>query len=358
MVETLKDIIIAGLGVSGSTLAYALSSKGFKITAYDPIKKYDKACGEQITGTENTIGLMKKSDSIITIPNFFSIYVNNKESSTIDFGGSSPWYIVNKSRFVQYLREASISNGVEVIYNNWKGEKGSITVDARGPFSGSLKNKILVKRYILKTEWDPNHVILDFRPNEGGLYWIFPADNDGKLVNMGGGFVNLWNDEILSKSIMEYAKLNLKDFEIKDVKAAPLDVFSQYKSYSDNVFYVGEAAGLVLAISGEGNRPAIESSYALSNAIAKYGLEVNDVKNYYLKLSKKIINDSTLSRKLFMFTYKYRKSIDMVEVLNNIPKWFWYKYLSVNLELNDLIKLGLDLNFISSVIKGIRYYVK
>jgi flavin-dependent dehydrogenase len=355
LVEILKDLIIAGLGVSGSTLAYALSNKGFKITAYDPIKKYNKACGEQITGTKNTLNLIKKSDSIVTIPNYFSIYVNNKEKANINFGGSSPWYIVNKSKFVQYLRESSISNGVEVIYRNWKNERGIITVDARGPFSGSLKNKILVKRYILKTEWDPNHVILDFRPNEGGLYWIFPADNDGRLVNTGGGFVNLWNDEALSKSIIEYAKLNLKNFEIIDVKAAPLDVFSQYKHYSDNMFYVGEAAGLVLAISGEGNRPAIESSYALSDAIVKYALEINDVKNYYLKLSKKIVNDSILSRKLFTFTYKYRKSIDMVNVLNNIPKWFWYKYLSVNLEINDLIKLGSDLNFILSVIKGIKY---
>jgi len=121
------------------------------------------------------------------------------------------------------------------------------------------------------------------------------------------------------------------------------------------MFYVGEAAGLVLAISGEGNRPAIESSYALSDAIVKYALEINDIKNYYLKLSKKIVNDSILSRKLFTFTYKYRKSIDMVNVLNNIPKWFWYKYLSVNLEINDIIKLGSDLNFILSVIKGIKY---
>ncbi len=349
------DIVIAGLGVSGSSLAYALSNKGYKISAYDPVKRYEKACGEQVSASYNSINLLKKSNSIITMPNDISIYVNNKEVSNINFGGNTPWYIINKPNFIQYLRDSALSNGVNIINKPWKNERGIITVDARGPFSGNLKDKILVKRYIVETEWDPNHVILDFRPNELGLYWIFPADDQGKLVNLGGGFVNLWDDEKLTKLIIDYAKYNLKKVKIKNAKAAPLDVFSPYRPYSDNMFYVGEAAGLVLSISGEGNRPAIESSYALSDAIKRHSIEdINEIKYDYIRFSKKVANESFLSRKLFMFIYKYKKNFDMVNILSNIPKWFWYKYLSVNLEFNDVIKLGSDMKFISSIIKGLK----
>ncbi|MGC8621815.1 MAG: NAD(P)/FAD-dependent oxidoreductase [Caldisphaera sp.] len=350
-----KEIIIAGLGVSGATLAYKLSEKGFKILAYDPLKKYEKACGEQITGTQNTIGLIKESDSFVARPNAFGILVNGLEVSHIDFSSDSPWFIVNKAKFVKYLRDVSASNGISIENRPWKGEKGYITIDARGPFSGDLKNKILVKRYILETRWDPKYVILDFRPNEGGLYWIFPSDGDGKLVNIGAGFVDLWNDKKLSYLISQYAKVFLKDFKTKDVRAAPLDVFSKYKLYQNDIFYVGESAGLVLAISGEGNRPAVESGIALANSITNNYNDPIEIKNNYKELSKKIVNDSILSRNLFYFVYKYSHKINMADLLSSLPKWFWFKYLSVNLELNDLIKLGFDLNFISSVIKGIKY---
>ena len=346
------DIIIAGLGVSGSTIAYKLSEKGFRIKAFEPLKRYNKACGEQVTATDNTLQLIKKSESYVTRPKTFSILVDGILASYINLGGSSSWYIINKGKLVEYLRNVAKSNGITIKKEQWKGERATITIDARGPFSGTMKNKILVKRYIMRTEWDPEHVVLDLRPKQGGLYWIFPSDGDGRKVNVGGGFINIWDDKELSSLIVKYASKKLGSFEIIDARASPLDVFSNYKLYQSGVFYIGESAGLVLSISGEGNRPAIESAIFLAESILKYDINnIDEIGKEYLKLSKSIIDESSFSRKLFSFTYKYSKTIDMVKLMSNLPKWFWEKYILAKLKFGDIIKVVSNPYVIKELIK-------
>lgn len=332
-------IVIAGLGLAGSLLSLRLAERGFKVTAFEPVElSYVKPCGEQLTLEDLPLRLAKAYGVIKTIVNYVHVFVEGKYVTTTNMSGNSKWAIVDKPRLIRSLRKSAVDNGVEIIRRPWNGERGILTIDSRGPYNLPISSEVLALRVIAKVpSWSPEEAILDFRPSSGGLYWVFPYDDSGHLINVGAGFIGLYNAARLEGLVREYVREKVNPtFDVLEVKGAPINVFTNPSLSTSDIINVGEAAGLVMAWSGEGNRPSIVSAEALASAIASY--DVNDRASILRKYSEGVsglLSSAILSRLLTRASY--RSPLAGV-LLKDMPKWAWDLYVRQELNIDDLLR--------------------
>ncbi|MGC9071779.1 MAG: hypothetical protein ACP5HK_03670 [Acidilobus sp.] len=337
------DVEVAGLGIAGSLLTLRLAQEGFKVTAYDPLARYEKACGEQITLEPGIEGLVKSLGVVKTVVKRVDIFIDGIHLTTIELKGSPKWVIVDKPRLVNELREEARGAGAGLVRSKWDRPSGSlITIDARGPYAieGRGLSTFAVRLIARVKRWNPEKAWLDFRPRQGGLYWVFPYDADGHLVNAGVGLLGNNNAVDLRVRTEAYLRGKLGQAEAVDFKGAPIAAFAPVRLVSGVLFRVGEAAGLVMAWSGEGNRPAILSSLALSEAIVKRGAEnASEVAETYMKSVDALSRLATAARALTLLAVSLRSS---VELMRQAPKWFWEGYVRQELSQRDVIKALLE----------------
>lgn len=333
------DVVIAGLGLAGSLLSLRLAERGFKVTAFEPVEpSYVKPCGEQLTLEELPLRLAKAYDVIKTIVNFVHVFVEGKYITTTNMSGNSRWAIIDKPRLIMSLRRSALDNGVDIIRRPWNGERGALTIDSRGPYNLPLSSEVLALRVIAKVPaWSSEEAILDFRPSSGGLYWVFPYDDSGHLINVGAGFVGLYDAVHLEGLVRGYIKEKIsQNFDVLEVKGAPINVFTNPSLSTGDIINVGEAAGLVMAWSGEGNRPSIVSAEALVGAISSYGIEdrTSILKKYSEGISS-LLSSAVLSRLLTRASYRSPLAEGL---LRNMPKWAWDLYVRQELGLDDFLR--------------------
>jgi flavin-dependent dehydrogenase len=331
------DIIVAGMGLAGSLLSLRLAESGFKVKAFEPTpSSYVKPCGEQLTLEEVPLRLAKEYEAIKTVVNDVHILVNGKYVTTVDMRGGSKWAIIDKPKLIMELRRSAAEAGVAVLRERWHGERGALTIDSRGPYSMKTSSEVLALRVIAKVKsWSPEEAILDFRPSLGGLYWVFPFDGDGKFVNAGTGFVGVNDAASLQGLVRSYLAEKLQGpFDVVEVKGAPINVFTNPRLTNGDIIKVGEAAGLVMAWSGEGNRPAIVSAEALASSIANsdYNFELA-LKRYSTSISW-IMESAIVSRLLTRASYRLSLAAPL---LASMPRRAWELYMRQELTLRDLI---------------------
>ncbi len=333
------DITIAGLGVAGSTLAYYASKHGFKVSGYDVAPTYRKACGDVVSVRGETWRIVRETESMITSVKKFSIGAGGVEVAYIDMG-SPIWVVVDKSKLVKTLRELASSLGASI----FKGKLSSlhsfknIVVDARGPYSRSLEETVTAFRVIAECIWEPDMALIDFNVKNRGFYWVFPADAEGKLVNLGAGFETLKNGGLLRKLTLAYYRRVCGPRRIMDERGAPLQVHAPINLYSDGVLRVGEAGGLLNRTSGEGNRYAMLSSIALVEAL-RSSSDLEEAAGRYLRGVSSLVSEVNVSRALL-------KIVTLVgwrrgeEILVNAPRNFWVKWLRSELTWGSLAKIA------------------
>ncbi|MGC9210172.1 MAG: NAD(P)-binding domain-containing protein [Acidilobus sp.] len=333
------DVEVAGLGVSGSLLALRLAERGFRVLAYEPVQRYEKACGEQITLEPRIEGLVRSLDVIKTIVRSVDVYVDGALVTTVELKGSPRWAIVDKPRLVNELRKEAERAGVSVVRSVWKGlRQAAIAVDARGPYTVVGRGPtVLALRLIARvSRWNPEEAWLDFRPSQGGLYWVFPYDADGKLINAGVGLLGVNDVDRLRGLAISYLKERLGEADVIDYKGAPIAAFAHLRLASGRDFWVGEAAGLVMAWSGEGNRPALLSSLALSEAIGKVGVEDHvNIRVAYERSVGDLAKMATVARALTLAAVSMRSS---GELMTAAPKWFWESYVKQDISQAGVLR--------------------
>ncbi len=336
-----SEVLIAGAGVAGSAAAYFLSSKGFKVVALDRMSSYGKACGDALTLRPGLYKLAEEIDSVKGEVRSYSVYVDGVEASTVEYP-SANWIIIDKAKFVDGLRQLAITEGASIIKGVWQGDRGYYTIDARGPYSWKLRGSVMVFRFIAKTKWNPDHAILDFRVAERGFYWIFPADFDGNMVNIGAGFEAITDGKHLRSLIIRYANNMLGSYEILDARGAPVTIWSPVSLVSqDGILRIGEAAGLIISTAGEGNRPAVQSAKYLSEALNRSG-SLSQAVVLYKRLSSELVEEVKTSRLLLGIVSRARAG-EASRLLQDLPRWFWMEYFRSNVTRLTLAKLLLDL---------------
>ncbi len=333
-------IVIAGGGVAGSYLAYKLASMGFDVTLYDRVSSYGKACGDALTLRPGIERIVEETNSLRAEVKSYTVYVNGVRVADVEFP-SRNWVIIDKSKFVNGLRKMAEAERTTIITGEWSGELGDLTVDARGPYAWKLRYSVMVYRIIARAKWDPDYAVLDFRVGERGFYWVFPADSEGRTVNIGGGFEAHKKLSSVKRQVMEYSAKMLGGFEVVDERGAPVTVKSPILLRSGNVFRVGEAAGLVISTAGEGNRPALISAEALAEAVSAVGLEDLDmIEKRYKSGIRSLLSEVSASRRLLSIVESAGGDRG-AWLMSSLPREFWRRYFESRVTLGYVASLAL-----------------
>ncbi len=333
------DVVVAGAGVAGATLAYEAARKGFRVKAYDVAARYAKACGDALTVRDETLEVARATGSIVTRVKRYLIAVDGEVIEEFSLPGPA-WVIVDKAGLVNGLREMAAAEGAEIVHRHWDGESGRLyTVDARGPYSRSYSEAVLLYRAIAEAEWDPGTALLDFAVRERGVYWIFPADGDGRLVNVGAGFEGVKRASIVKARVEAYLRRwTGRGLEgLRDERGAPMQIYAPVEPYSGGIYRVGEAGGILLRTGGEGNRPAILSAKALAAAFAEAS-EPGEARRIYLERIQRLLDEVETSLAVLKLVASARPETAS-RLLRSLPSWFWRDFVRARVYKSTVLKI-------------------
>lgn len=322
------DAVVAGLGPGGAYAAAALARAGLEVEAYDPVGVYRKACGDASPVGGLAAKLAEEGGAVVDEVKTFRVLIEGSETVVVDFPRRA-WIIMDKSAFVGYLREIAESEGARLVRapapRPGRGEE--VYVEARGPYAGG-EGRILLYRIIARApRWAGSEAILDYDVGRVGFYWVFPAG--GGRVNVGVGWLNCSNCvEEARASVLKYAEKVAGAVEVLDEKAAPLRVAGPVDpTPPGRVVAVGEAAGLVVSISGEGIRPAVESGGMLGEAARACGADASCIRRVYARLVKPLVSAARVSRRLLGMVAKSSPRAAR-RVLESLPESFWRDFIA------------------------------
>jgi geranylgeranyl reductase family protein len=344
------DVIVSGAGPSGSQCAEKLAKSGFKVALIERDIDWRKPCGGGCSvrllkyyPQLKKYNLINKHTIVMYSADFSKFqytYENRKEYS----------FVMDRLDLDNIIRNAAIDAGAELfdknlsydfIYKNQQktGIKtktpgtinefyGKIIVIADGMGSKlALKSGIrpiwkiedlgLAKCAILEgnNNLNPNSVYFYFK-NYYGYGWIFPINN--KRFNLGvitfyQDNLNFNGNKLYNKFINEpEIKKNLPESNYKQIWAGaypePANGVLDKSLYDDNLIIIGDAAGFVSPISGEGLHASIVSgniaAQTIINALEREDYSKTTLKQYKFHPNiKKIIQNFKLKRSFTNFFY-------------------------------------------------------
>jgi flavin-dependent dehydrogenase len=241
-----KSVGILGGGVSGSLLAYLLNSKGHEVTIYDIQPKYVKPCGDIVPRIYDPPVPWREKFRIKR----FAFRLDGKTISEISYS-KTKWVVIDKWEWINRMRERVKVTRPENRTSH------DVIIDAKGPYDMD-REVVYTTRAIVRTNRFSDVAVFEFDTRYTGFYWIFPSD-EGEL-NVGAGFLEEKNSRRL---LLDYLKANFPDYEIVDLRGAPISIGSPKRKD----LRIGESRGLVYPLSGEGIRPSAISAEAASEAL-------------------------------------------------------------------------------------------
>ncbi len=347
------DIIIVGAGPAGSAASIILANKGFKVAIIE--KKNlprHKHCGGCISS--RSISSLQKLGI-----NIESVSLHKYKGFTMRYGdlvtgydwGDMKVYGVYREVFDYAITNKAIDAGVVILKNQVKklrmeddiifvfldndniletkvlfGADGIHSIIRKEIGVTYQKNKL---GFCLETEVPATDEIidsyndrlsLDFSYFKEGYIWAFPKKL-GKTINIGFGtdFHTVKNSKIPIKEILQrYAQD--KGLSLPRIHGAFIPFGGTVDCFGRNtVILLGDAAGLVSPLSGEGISYALESGiYAAESAIdffehntpllESYSRKLNSIKNeiniYGLQLQKKMYRGRTHRKLMFKMCSK------------------------------------------------------
>jgi geranylgeranyl reductase family protein len=313
IMSTQYDVVIVGAGPAGSTAAYILSQKGYNVLLLDkehfPRKKL---CGGCLTA--KTIWLLKRvfnesEESLIkkNIINFKSFRFDVRCKTKVLVSPISPlsFYFVDRQVYDSFLLQKAKAAGAEVsegekvtnidgVINSTSNEltvttsrerqiKTKFIIGADGANS-TVRTKLLREKKINGSRWHRNlaYCLEIFIPRKGdhetlefpilsfgylryGYSWIFP-NKDRLVVGIGG--LERKNKNLPGKFEKFLSDYNLGDIDSYKMQGYPLPFGNSLSTpFYGNILLVGDAAGLVDPMLGEGIYQAHKSGELAAKAI-------------------------------------------------------------------------------------------
>lgn len=231
---------VLGLGPSGSAFVATYGNA----VGIDRAR-YFKACGEAVPIETPLVEPRYVVDAVKR----YKFYSWRREVGEVAYG-KARWYILEKAQWVESMRRSGA--GVE--------EGWDVLVKAGGPYQ-SVGEKIIVARAYVEGRLEDETAYFVFPEADVGFYWVFPH---GGVLNVGGGFLGVSNPV---PHVLKFVEVWLGGGRVLDVRGAPLTVRPNILLHDGEGFRIGEAAGLVYPLTGEGIRPGILSALALSSAL-------------------------------------------------------------------------------------------
>jgi geranylgeranyl reductase family protein len=331
------DVIICGAGPSGATSAKFISEKGYKVTLLDKASfPRNKLCGGALRLCIDRFDYIMKGMRNISLTNCFEVKMHSPSLRyIIGFKSSNPViYHIKRLEFDEMLVNMAVDSGADLLENHFV-EKVSVSKDKCTVFlknGDKLSSKLIigasgmydpVLSYLRKKQGLPlylrkseiAHMIMQEFPastdfindsfgkhktshmflKPGGVYgygWLFPKDN---VLNV--GFGALLTDikkvdlhKIFNKFLKLLKKRGLlpKDYDFGQIEVTLLPMSGPIrKTYADRAIVVGDAAGFISPLSGEGLYYAISSGkFAAETVLDALAKEKYNEKNLSIYQSK------------------------------------------------------------------------
>jgi geranylgeranyl reductase family protein len=311
----LHDVAVIGAGPGGSATAHYLAQRGLKVLLLDKAEfPRDKTCGDGLTpravGVLQDMGLVDELKPAGHIIKRFEVFAPNGKSTrdviTVRDGLPDFAMVVPRFRLDECIRNRAVQSGanfiqaqvVDVQRVNSRVEikivrAGASSVETAqsrmAVIATGANTRLLMQAGILRQQPKVMVASRAYYENVAGLSdiwtlrfddvpmpgygWVFPAGNG--LANIGVGYFKERRDTsaahpfkqfIASKAVSDMLT-NAK--QVGPVKGYPLrDDFLISPTFADGVLLVGEAAGLVNPLTGEGIDYALESGRIAARRIA------------------------------------------------------------------------------------------
>ncbi len=324
-------LVVLGGGVAGSIYTYLVLRRWKEcksyLRVYEVGKTYNKPCGEALP--LGTIDVLARNGiplpPILTLVNEYLIAVN--DSARLYKFDKPIWAIIDKHGWINNLRRkikntmhtASSSTNIELLVSRaMKGEL-PIVVDARGPYANP-ENTIPVWQAYAYFEWPNNRAALFFKLDEEffGLAWIFPYSKG--VVNIGGGFTGIARPKPRALQVIEEVTGSRVGEAIIQEKHSIITVKPRINLGISNYVAIGEAAGLIMPLGGEGIRPAVISAIAayLSTQYSESCEEIGFDQQLYRYKLRKIAAQVKLQKLVLSIASKHpRTSAHLLESIDS-----------------------------------------
>jgi flavin-dependent dehydrogenase len=269
MSETLN---IVGAGPAGAAAAYAAQKFGISAVVYEANPRPAvKPCGRGVP-TISDMPFEIPRERIIARIRGAVLYVDGIKS--VEVRGSVNGYIVDKEGMIRDIIESS--GGELVTSAPYNPSNGTVRVggDVRDLKSGLLAGGVAfysgekiqgVQAIVRAPRLDSmDYLYIDFDTKLVGYYWIFPAE-EGVEIGV-GGFADPASLRGLLDRFIEAHRDLLGNGHVLSVAGAPIAIGGLSLGSIRGLHKVGEAAGFVLPLTGEGIRPSAISGYEAARA--------------------------------------------------------------------------------------------
>jgi len=325
MIENEYDVVIAGVGPAGSSVALNVAKMGFKVLAAEKRQEIGspKRCGEGLSKSAlERMGIELDEKWVCNTIWGATVYAPNGRFVRIDYKGPEGW-IIERKIFDKELAKKAARTGAKIV-----AKTDVLGVERKGKFLNvklktreeiiDVKTKILVAADGVESkvprmlgmdttlklidiasavQFEMANVDVDSKRIEiyfgnetapGGYVWIFPKGKDTANVGIGvrKPFARLTAYEYLKRFVE--GRKNLKDGSIIEVNTGGVPVGGLMKNMVlNNFLVVGDAAHQVNPIHGGGIAEAYVAGKIAGNVIVK-ALEDEDYSAKKLSLYNKI----------------------------------------------------------------------
>ena len=300
------DVIVVGAGPAGSLAAFVLANAGARVALVDKAGLgRDKACGDLIGPRGVRLlddlglgvdGARTAGDMIVAGPTGRRVVLPARA------GRSYPGHavVVPRARFDAHLRAAALDAGADDISARLVSvDDGRVALD-RGPAidadfvigadgatsttaaSAGLVDPARVlwgfalRGYLATDVTLPVIALWNERPRRGfpGYGWVFPGP-EGANLGLGLGLGSSRRDAYRAQRQLDAFRIHLQRIGLLEVDDAPTRVLGGWlkmgivgtRPAGGNVLLVGDAAGLVNPLQGEGIAQALASGHAAADAV-------------------------------------------------------------------------------------------
>jgi len=299
-------IAVVGGGPAGSWASIQLAKLGHNVTLIDSLAPWEKPCGGGVTTkTLGQFGIFKTDLPRVDIERI-TVFFGDKDS--VSFAPNSPLAVVSRQELGKYLLDEATRTGVRIVTDRVteiRGQKqrwiitgreteveadyligadGATSMVRRATGVGLTPEDLCVTMGYFIPGSFPAHMKIFFVPSFEGYIWSFPRPNHVSygLITRSGPSWNTRARMLLSNFIE--ADLGPLVMDQAEFYSAPVPCLGS-QSWKKNVIsgdrwaLVGDAAGLVDPITGEGIYSAFRSAQLLADNFDRPGAYAQAVEN-------------------------------------------------------------------------------
>lgn len=303
MEAKLYDCIIIGGGLAGLCLSIQLSKQGYHVLLLEKnAYPFHKVCGEYISMESwdylNRLGIDLAS---LQVPLIKDLKITSHEgfevSTALDMGGfgisrfdlDHRLASIAKQSGVQLLEntkvtDVSLENGVHIVTTNREEHQGKIVCGSYGKLTPAFMNQIRSRqsgyigvKYHVQVPFNKSSIELhNFKDGYCGISmvgentccmcYLTTVDN----LKMHGNDVKQMEKEVLMKNPrLAYYFSHAKFLYDKPLVISQIG-FQKKSCYANDVFLLGDAAGAIAPLCGNGMSMAMRASFLLAKHIPQY----------------------------------------------------------------------------------------